>query len=381
MDSLRYWVTVMGADGFRFDLATVLGREEHGFCPRSAIFQAIAQDPVLSRVKLIAEPWDLGPGGYQLGNYPPGWSEWNDRYRDTVRRFWQGDPGMLPELARRLHGSGDLFEYAGREPSASINFVTSHDGYTLRDLVSYKERHNLANLESNNDGHRGNFSCNHGWEGETEDPAINTLRWQQQRNILATLLVSQGVPMILAGDEFGRSQSGNNNAYCQDNPVNWIDWPHIESRGRELGRMVRKLLAIRKAFPVLLGDKYRHQPDDPEDDSIHWLNSDGVPMREEHWHEADTHVLGYLLTDNSRVGMTSSRQLLVIFNAAQGEQNFLLPSGDPGGWLIIVDTAKPESAELDWSQLAPESLTLAGRSVVILTTEVGVSFERFCQSN
>ncbi|PLW69670.1 glycogen debranching protein GlgX [Pseudohalioglobus lutimaris] len=368
MDSLRYWVTAMGVDGFRFDLAVALGREEHGFNTRSAFFQAISQDPVLSRVKLIAEPWDVGPGGYQLGNFPAGWSEWNDRYRDTVRRFWRGDEGLLPELARRLHGSGDLFEHAGRKPSASINFVTSHDGFSLRDLVSYSSRHNHGNLEDNNDGHRENYSSNHGFEGETDHPKIKALRWRQQRNILTTLLVSQGVPMLQAGDELGRTQSGNNNAYCQDNSLNWVDWENVTKGGESLIALVRKLIAIRRSFPVFLATVYRHRSDDSRDDSIHWLNSDGKTMRQEHWHERDTRVLGYLLSERSEYETDDSRQLLVIFNAADESQHFSLPQTVPSEWQVIIDTAKEESTDLYWTGMAAKQLTLAPRSVVVMTT-------------
>ncbi len=368
MDSLRYWVTTMGVDGFRFDLAAALGREEHGFSSRSAFFQAIAQDPVLSRVKLIAEPWDVGPGGYQLGNFPAGWSEWNDRFRDTVRRFWRGDEGVLPELARRLHGSGDLFEHAGRKPSASINFVTSHDGFSLRDLVSYSSRHNLGNLEDNNDGHRENYSSNHGVEGETDNPDINAQRWQQQRNILTTLLVSQGVPMLQAGDELGRTQSGNNNTYCQDNPLNWIDWQDVPVGGKSLGKLVGKLIAIRKSFPVLSATVYRHRSDDLCDDSIHWLNSDGKTMRQEHWHERDTHVLGYLLSESTGRETNDSRQLLVIFNATEESRFFCLPTAGLSEWQVIIDTAKEESTDLYWTGKAEKQLTLAPHSVVVMTT-------------
>ncbi len=213
MDSLRYWAGSMGVDGFRFDLATVMGREGHGFDGGSGFFDAIRQDPILATCKMIAEPWDIGPGGYQLGQYPSGWSEWNDRYRDTCRRLWAGEPGMLPEFARRIHGSSDLFEHSGRAPSATVNFITSHDGFTLNDLVSYNDRNNLANKENNNDGHHSNFSNNHGAEGETDDPAILKIRARQKRNCIATLFLSQGTPMLLAGDELGRSQGGNNNAY------------------------------------------------------------------------------------------------------------------------------------------------------------------------
>jgi len=248
LDSLRYWVGELGVDGFRFDLATVLGRDEQGYHADAPFFRALAQDPVLAGCKLIAEPWDLGPDGYRLGQFPPGFAEWNDRFRDTVRRFWRGDAGQLPELARRLHGSGDIFEHHNRKPCASINFVTSHDGFTLRDLVSYARRDNHANREDNNDGHRENLSANYGVEGPTDDAEIDTLRWRQQRNFLATLMLAQGVPMLQAGDELGRSQQGNNNAYCQDNPLSWIDWPALDERGEALTEFTRGLLELRRRY-------------------------------------------------------------------------------------------------------------------------------------
>ncbi|MCB1645591.1 MAG: glycogen debranching protein GlgX [Pseudomonadales bacterium] len=338
LDSLRYWAGYMGVDGFRFDLATASGRTEHGFRHDATFFQVIAQDPVLSSRKLIAEPWDLGPGGYQLGHFPGAWSEWNDRYRDTVRRFWRGDKGQLPELARRLHGSGDIFEHSGRTPRASINYVASHDGFTLRDLVSYKDRHNEANLEGNNDGHRENLSANNGVEGESGNAETDTRRWQQQRNFLTTLVVSQGVPMLLAGDEFGRTQAGNNNAYCQDNETNWIDWKNITSSGHELAEYTRQILSLRKKFRVLQADKYRHHPSDPADDSIQWLNSDGLQMREEHWHEADNQFLGFLLEQSEG---DSSRFLLVVFNAADVGREFRVPVDPACDWTRISDTVDP----------------------------------------
>ena len=248
-DSLRYWVNEMHVDGFRFDLAPALGRPEGPFEPANAFLAAVQQDPMLSRVKLIAEPWDLSPGGYQLGNFPPGWSEWNDRYRDTVRRFWQGNDGMIPEFATRFTGSSDIFDRSGRRPRSSINFVTAHDGFTLEDLVSYDHKHNEANLEHNRDGHDANYSWNCGVEGPTHDPAIRHLREQQKRNVLATLMLSQGLPMLLAGDELCNTQLGNNNAYCQDNEIGWLDWTQTQE-DPELIEFVRELIALRRAHPV-----------------------------------------------------------------------------------------------------------------------------------
>ncbi len=249
MDSLRYWVTEMHVDGFRFDLASALARELHEVDRLGAFFDILRQDPVLTRVKLIAEPWDLGEGGYQVGNFPPGWAEWNDKYRDTMRAYWKGDGGLIGEFSRRLTGSSDLYGRSGRLPHASINFITAHDGFTLDDLVSYNDKHNEANLEDNRDGNNHNLSWNCGIEGPTEDPAIKALRARQKRNMLATLLLSQGVPMLLAGDEIGRTQNGNNNAYCQDNPLSWLDW-NLDDDRRKLLDFVRRLVQIRRTHPV-----------------------------------------------------------------------------------------------------------------------------------
>src|SRR5215470_5705608 len=252
MDSLRYWVNSFHIDGFRFDLGVTLGREAHGFDPGSGFFDALRQDPVLTRVKLISEPWDLGPGGYQLGQHPPGFAEWNDRFRDGVRRYWRGDPGQRADVAARLAGSSDLFDRQARRPWASINFVTSHDGFTLADLVSYAERHNEANGEDNNDGHPENHSANWGVEGPTDDPTILDTRARVQRALLATLLLAQGTPMLLGGDEFGRTQRGNNNAYCQDNEISWFDWRQAASdEGRRLTAFVQRLVALRHRHAVL----------------------------------------------------------------------------------------------------------------------------------
>ena len=339
MDSLRYWAIEMGVDGFRFDLASILGRQERGFDPRAPFFQTLAQDPALAGVKLIAEPWDIGPGGYQLGGFPAGWAEWNDRYRDNIRRFWRGDPDLLPELARRLHGSGDLFEHAGRRSGASINYVACHDGFTLRDLVSFEQRHNEANQEQNKDGHGSNYGDNHGVEGPADDPAIDARRWRRQRNLLATLAVSHGVPMIAAGDEFGRSQSGNNNAWCHDSRLNWIDWEEISPQGRELQAFTRELLSLRQRFPALQAGEYRHRPDGKGDDGIQWLNAEGTPMRDEHWHENERRLFGYLISDGA------SRHLLALFNASETGSAFRLPRLPEGDWNLEIDTAEEPVGE------------------------------------
>ncbi len=250
-DSLRYWATEMRVDGFRFDLATILGREPYGFDEGGGFLDSCRQDPVLSSVKLIAEPWDCGPGGYQVGGFPPGWAEWNDRFRDEVRGYWKGDEGLLPALASRLTGSADKFNKRGRRPWASVNFITAHDGFTLADTVSYNEKHNSANGEDNRDGHSHNLSYNYGAEGPTDDPEIRAVRMRQMRNLLATLLLSRGTPMLLAGDEFARTQKGNNNAYCQDNEISWIDWGAIGEEERDLAEFTQRLLILRKSLPML----------------------------------------------------------------------------------------------------------------------------------
>ncbi len=370
MDSLRYWSDEMGVDGFRFDLAPVMAREAQGFNPQASFFHAIAQDPQLSRTKLIAEPWDIGPGGYQLGNFPAPWSEWNDDYRDTVRRFWRREHGHLPTFARRLHGSGDIFERSGRRPYASVNFITSHDGFTLRDLVSYQHRHNEANGEDGNDGHRDNLSENFGVEGPTEDATIELARRRQQRNLLATLLLSQGVPMILAGDELGRSQRGNNNAYCQDNELNWIDWRALQEQGKELNAFVTLLLKLRKNYPILRHPSYIHPPHRPQSNNIQWLNSDGAEMREEHWQEHHNFLLGYLLSSpDENQGRLA---LLIIFNNSVGQQDFRLPDyrakvGEAKHcWHWLVDTNFEDGVPDKSSAVHGESLHIQARSMAVL---------------
>jgi glycogen operon protein len=301
IDSLRYWVEAMHVDGFRFDLATILGRETYGYDPHGGFFDALRQDPVLRRVKLIAEPWDVGPGGYQLGNFPPGFAEWNDRFRDGVRRFWRGDESTLPDLARSLLGSADLFERGGRRPYASVNFVTAHDGFTLADLVSYDQKHNEANGEDNQDGHDGNHSWNHGVEGPTDDPKILDLRARQRRNLIATLLLSQGTPMLLAGDEVLNGQNGNNNAYCQDNEIGWIDWPEAETDRQAASAFTERLIAYRAAHPVLRRTHFLHgrelSPDGAKD--VIWVDPDGREKTEEDWANAWERAVGMVLVGDA----------------------------------------------------------------------------------
>ncbi len=365
MDSLRYWATDMGVDGFRFDLATVLGREAHGFDPCGGFFDAVRQDPVLNTKKMISEPWDIGPGGYQLGHFPPGWSEWNDRYRDTVRRYWRGDSGMLPEFAGRIHGSSDLFEHGGRKPSASVNFITSHDGFCLRDLVSYNQRHNHANKEDNNDGHHANFSCNFGVEGPTKNKRIDNLRLRQQRNFLATLLLSQGTPLLLAGDELGRTQNGNNNAYCQDNKITWLDWPNFDERQWELRDFVRNVIRVRREFPLLRSRFYIHKPEEQVRQAgynIHWINKDGAAMQEQDWHQPENATLGWML--ESVVNAKCVHCLLTLFNSGEQTEKFALPAG--WHWVALLDTATlnglPEERYVELEQ----RLSVQEKSMIVL---------------
>ncbi|MCB2010157.1 MAG: glycogen debranching protein GlgX [Geminicoccaceae bacterium] len=352
MDSLRYWVEIIGVDGFRFDLATTLGREFNGFDPGSGFFDAIAQDPVLSRVKLIAEPWDIGPDGYRMGGFGPGWAEWNDRYRDTARAFWRGDAGTLSELASRLLGSADLFEHQGRRPWASINFITSHDGFTLHDLVSYEERHNEDNLEGNRDGHGHNLSWNNGVEGRSDDAGVIAARLRDRKNLLATLLLSQGTPMLLMGDETGRTQGGNNNAYCQDNPISWLDWETVD---RELLDFTRKLIELRARHPVFRRVRFMHG----ENGNVVWWHSEGRPMGPEDWHG---HCVGLLLDGriteerDERGRKLDDERWLLVFNAGETVR-FHLPEGH---WQPTLSGTSAKRAETG------RTIILDGRSFTLL---------------
>src|ERR1700712_5678761 len=296
-DSLRYWATEMRVDGFRFDLATILGREPYGFDEGGGFLDACRQDPVLSGVKLIAEPWDIGPGGYQVGQFPPGWAEWNDRFRDDVRGFWRGDEGLLPSLASRITGSADKFNKRGRKPWASVNFISAHDGFTLADTVSYNEKHNEANGEGNRDGHSHNLSYNFGVEGPTDDPEIRAARLRQMRNMLATLFLSRGTPMLLAGDEFARTQNGNNNAYCQDNEISWLDWEAIGPEERDLAEFTQRLTLLREALPILTRGRFLTGAYDEEFGvkDVTWLLPDGGEMLPENWTQGDARSIAVLL--------------------------------------------------------------------------------------
>jgi glycogen operon protein len=366
MDSLRYWVVECHVDGFRFDLASALARELYDVDRLSAFFDTIHQDPVLSQVKLIAEPWDVGPGGYQVGNFPILWTEWNGEYRDSVRDFWRGE-ATAAEFARRFTGSADLYEQDGRQPWASINFITAHDGFTLRDLVSYNDKHNDANGEDNQDGTDGNRSWNCGAEGDTDDPEINALRARQQRNFLATLLLSQGVPMLLGGDEFGRTQQGNNNAWCQDNELSWLGWDEVD---RELQEFTREIIALRRNEPVfrrrdfLLGD----EGDSGLPDVI-WLRPDGEEMSEQDWARNDAHTLGVFL--NGREIPTHDREgnpiegasFLIFFNAHHEPLEFTIAKVLDGRWTTMLDTAGSHQGE---SYGPADRLTAEQRSMIAL---------------
>ena len=357
MDSLRYWVEQVHIDGFRFDLASVLGREPHGFDPSGGFFDAIRQDPVLARVKLIAEPWDIGPGGYQLGAYPPPFLEWNDRYRDGVRRFWRNDAGMAPDLARRVLGSADRFDHSRRPATSSVNFITSHDGFTLEDTVTYTVKRNLANGEDNRDGHDDNHADNMGLEGPSANPALRALRDLRKRNLLATLMLSQGTPMILAGDELGHSQGGNNNAYAQDNDVTWIDWARGDAR---LVAFLAQLTALRRAHPVLRQARFLHGSKRAVDDlpDVVWHRADGAVPSPGDWHDPGFRCIGLELRMAAE-GADAPDALYVVFNGG-GPVTLTLPQ-TAVGWCLILDTTRPEMAPT----LADPHLNLPGQAVFV----------------
>jgi isoamylase len=348
LDSLRYWVELMHVDGFRFDLAPVLGRTDEGFDPRAPFFERVRQDPLLSAVKLIAEPWDLGPGGYQVGGFPEGWVEWNGKYRDAVRRFWRGDTGRVPELASRVAGSSDLYGAAGRGPLAGVNFVTCHDGFTLHDLVSYERKHNEGNGEHNRDGSDQNLSRNWGVEGPATSTQIARVRERVKRSLLATLACSQGVPMLSHGDELGRSQRGNNNAYCHDGPLTWLSWD-LDDSARALLDFVRRLFALRAATPELRRQHFFSSAP-AGGDALTWLRSDGAQMTADDWAHDASHVLG--------MWFDGSDPLLVLMNGGGRSRPFRLPSS-PAAWRVLVDTShegeRPAEGQVT---LAPHSLVL-----------------------
>ncbi|MGZ3496752.1 MAG: glycogen debranching protein GlgX [Vulcanimicrobiaceae bacterium] len=379
-DSLRYWVTEMHVDGFRFDLAPAIARRDAAFDWWSSIFvTSLQQDPVLSRVKLIAEPWDLAPDGYQLGHFPPGWSEWNDKYRDTVRQFWQGNDGVIPELASRMTGSSDIFDRNGRRPRASVNFVTAHDGFTLHDLVSYNEKHNATNLEENRDGVHQNYSWNSGVEGPTSDASILHLRAQQKRNLLATLLLSQGTPMLLSGDELGHTQRGNNNAYCQDNDIGWISWNDVEDAG--LLDFTRRLIEIRRDHPVFRRTRFFHGNVTEREGlkDISWVGPDGNEMTANAWHDASRRCFGALLggeTGDRFVSLSGYPEyddtFLIVMNAYDTEVDFVLPSAGPfNEWELVFETAHPVTLEPGMRVKTGSPYVMRSRMLALFVARVG----------
>ena len=374
MDSLRYWVLEMHVDGFRFDLAATLARELHEVDRLGAFLDIIHQDPVLSQVKLIAEPWDLGEGGYQVGNFPVGWAEWNDRYRNTVRSYWKGDAGTVGDLAYRLTGSSDLYAHSGRRPYASVNFVTAHDGFTLQDLVSYNEKHNEANGENNRDGNNDNRSWNCGVEGPTDDPNILALRAKQKRNMLATLLLSQGVPMIYAGDAIGHTQMGNNNAYCQDNEISWLRWD-LQPQDRDLLSFAQRIINLRKRHPIFRRRRFfQGRPIKGANvKDVLWLNPTGGEMTEEQWRDASTCCLGMFLAGqgldetDERGRKLGDENFLVLLNSYHEDVAFALPAFHPATrWVAWMDTSRENGLRNADTHDAGTSYPLQARSMVIL---------------
>ncbi|MBG6053790.1 glycogen operon protein [Salinibacterium sp. CAN_S4] len=373
MDSLRYWVTEMHVDGFRFDLASTLAREFYDVDKLSTFFELVQQDPVVSQVKLIAEPWDIGPGGYQVGNFPPQWTEWNGKYRDTVRDFWRGEPATLGEFVSRLSGSPELYEASGRRPVASINFVTAHDGFTLRDLVSYNEKNNAANGEDNNDGESHNRSWNGGAEGETDDPAVLEIRARQQRNFITTLFLSQGVPMLLHGDEMGRTQSGNNNTYAQDSELSWVDWANTDESLMAFTSMVATLRANHPVFRrkrFFTGRPVKRAEGEPLRD-VEWMSTDASAMTDQDWDVDYVKSIGMFLNGDgirardARGQDISDANFLLYFNASEEGVTFELPSAEYGAhWDLVLDTTI--ATEPEGNVLAGESITVGGRSVMVL---------------
>ncbi|CAG9182715.1 Glycogen operon protein GlgX [Cupriavidus laharis] len=388
LDSLRYWVRCYHIDGFRFDLASTLGREHNGFDPGAAFFDAVLQDPVLSCVKLISEPWDLGPGGYQLGNHPPGFAEWNDKFRDTVRRYWRGDAGQRGELAARLAGSADLFDRRHRRPWSSLNFITAHDGFTLADLVSYSAKHNEANGEDNRDGtdhnHSANWSPDGSVEGPTDDPAILERRARVAQAMMATLLLAQGTPMLTAGDEWGRSQQGNNNAYCQDNALSWLDWKQAQTpQGQALLQMVRRLLALRRRLHAIGANRFAHGNHEPVPGigDIAWFDTDGRPPSPEAWADPEIRTLALRraaappraerpeLARPARIGQASPVQVtLVLLNAGDTDVVFHLP--EPAlGWQLLFDSSQPDLPEAGLPMAGVTVQAVPAHALVLLAAQ------------
>ena len=374
MDSLRYWVLEMHVDGFRFDLASALARELHEVDRLGAFFDILLQDPVLSQVKLIAEPWDLGEGGYQVGNFPVGWGEWNDRYRDTMRAYWKGDGGLIGEFARRLTGSSDLYEHSGRKPYASVNFITAHDGFTLHDVVSYNDKHNEANGEENRDGSDNNNSWNCGAEGATDDEEINALRARQKRNLLATLFFSQGVPMLLAGDEMGRSQQGNNNAYCQDNEISWVDWA-LSADDQDFLAFVQRVITLRREHPVFRRKHFfqGRAIRGSQIKDIAWIRPDGKEMSDDEWDHEFAHCLGVYLSGDAmeerdgRGRPIKDDNFLLLFNSHHESAPFQLPEiGKAGVWQSLLDTQFSDEPPAERKFKGGDIYPLEARSLALL---------------
>ena len=365
LDSLRHWVENAQVDGFRFDLALALARTKDGFSHQSGFLSAINQDPILAGVKMIAEPWDLGPGGYQLGNFPARWTEWNDRYRNTVRAFWRGENGIISELARRVSGSEDIFGSTLRTPQASLNFITAHDGFTLEDLVSYNEKHNKNNLEDNRDGCGENYSWNCGVEGSTDDESILTLRMRQKRNLIGTLFLSKGVPMMLGGDERGNTQGGNNNAYCQDNPIGWQDWSDLSDEDQDFQEFVKKMIQLRKTYPVFLKDNFfdGESVDGTQVKDITWWSPQGREMREKDWHNPHAHCLGFHIADSG----VDELSLMVLANASDQSVRFHMPPESYGtNWIRQIDT-HCRLSEISTKKIgANENIVLETKSLIVL---------------
>ncbi|MCF7532727.1 glycogen debranching protein GlgX [Pseudomonas petrae] len=369
-DSLRYWATEMHVDGFRFDLATILGRYHDGFSERHSFLVACRQDPVLRSVKLIAEPWDCGPGGYQVGNFAPGWAEWNDKFRDNIRAFWKGDEGQLADFANRMTASGNLFNQRGRRPYASVNFITAHDGFTLHDLVSYNDKHNEDNDENNQDGSNDNRSWNCGVEGPTDDPEINALRLRQMRNFFSTLLLAQGTPMVVAGDEFARTQHGNNNAYCQDSEIGWVNWD-LDEDGKALLAFVKRLIKLRQSYPILRRSRFLvgdyNEALGVKD--VTWLSPSGEEMSIEQWEDPNGRCLGMLMDGRAQeTGIRrrgSEATLLLVVNSHHDGVNFMLPEVPEGlNWTSLIDTNQPEIDGKDQFEFNTE-YTVTPRSLLL----------------
>ena len=354
-DSLRYWVEECHVDGFRFDLGTILGREPEGFDQRGGFFDAVGQDPVLRGVKLVGEPWDIGPGGYQVGGFPPGWAEWNDKYRDQVRDYWKQGAGHLGDFAARVTGSGDVYDQRGRRPWAGVNFITAHDGFTLNDLVSYNEKHNEANGEDNKDGHSDNRSFNYGVEGETDDEGVTAVRERQKRNLMATLLLSHGTPMILAGDEFGRTQGGNNNGYCQDSEISWVHW-ELNDQDQILLDFTKRLLKLRAEKPILRRASFR------DGMGVTWINPVGGAQTPEQWADEGADCIGLHLTT------ADGEEAILIFNSHDGPVPFVLPEREGGKpWTVTLDTGRPADDNAREAPGGAEPLEVQGRSLLLLT--------------